>query len=94
MKKITKILNELKYTIILSCLIVVFYDSILLKYNDFITKPILQKVVSNTFVDIIFTLFLVYILYSFFIKIKNDYYVRSSHFVFCLIITLFYIFFR
>ncbi|MFL0110954.1 hypothetical protein, partial [Tenacibaculum maritimum] len=70
MKKITKILNELKYTIILSCLIVVFYDSILLKYNDFITKPILQKVVSNTFVDIIFTLFLVYILYSFFIKIK------------------------
>lgn len=89
MKKIIKILDELKYTLILSFLIVVFYDFIILKYNDFITKPILQKAISNTFVDVVFTVILGYILYAFFKKAKNDYYVKSSQFVFCLIIILF-----
>ena len=94
MKKIIKTLNELKYTLILSCLIIVFYDFILLKYNDFITKSILQKAVSNTFVDVIFTIIVVYIIYVFFRKVKNEYYVKSSQFIYCLIFVAFYMFFR
>lgn len=91
---IKAVLKELKSILILSGAFIIFSEFIANAYNDYIVEPILSKATQNIYTDVIFAILLLIYSYTFLIKVKKDYYIKTSQVCFCLIVLSFYVYFR
>lgn len=88
------LIKELKYTIIFTCLFILFSEYLYEQYNKLIVTPILSNANRNLIVDIIFYLIIIGVFYSIYEKLKNDYFVKLSHSIFCFIVLIIYCYYR
>lgn len=92
-QKITNYLKQFKFVIIISCIIILFPDSIIKFYEDYYEKYIVKVLLHfyrSLLSDVILALFVGYLIFWTYIKLKIKFYLKNIYVIYSLLLTVLY----